>query len=87
MPRHSEDRPTDATSRDAKQPARARDRADANRGRTGSREPRQSEAPLVSEAAIDEAIEMTFPASDPPAWTSSRIDPRSDTESDATSQP
>ena len=76
MPRHSEDTPTDPTIRDAKEPARARDHADAIRGRTGSREPKQPEAPLVSEAAMDEAIEMTFPASDPPAWTSSRIDPQ-----------
>ena len=76
LPRDSEDTPTDPTGRGAKEPGRARDGADTGRGRTDAREPQQPEAPLASEAAIDEAIEMTFPASDPPAWTSSRADPR-----------
>jgi hypothetical protein len=33
--------------------------------------PRQNVANDASEDAVDEAIEMTFPASDPPAWTAS----------------
>jgi hypothetical protein len=32
---------------------------------------RQTVVPDASEEAIDQAIEMTFPASDPPAWTAS----------------
>ena len=47
----------------------------------------RSEALLAGEAAIDEAIEMTFPASDPPAWSSSHRDLTSDIEPDTTAPP
>jgi hypothetical protein len=34
---------------------------------------------FVRESAVDEAVEMTFPASDPPAWMSSGV-PRAGAE-------
>jgi hypothetical protein len=69
MPRRSEDIPMDPANRAATEQPRA---------------PQRSETVLADEAAIDEAIEMTFPASDPPAWTSSHTHLTSDIEPDAT---
>ena len=51
------------------------------------RAPQRSEAALADEAAIDEAIEMTFPASDPPAWPPSHTDLTSAIAPDATGDP
>jgi len=72
LPRHLEDIPIDPANRAATEQARALKR---------------SEAVLADEAAIDEAIEMTFPASDPPAWSSSHRDFTSDIEPDTTAPP
>ena len=72
LPRYSEDMPMDPANRAAKEQPPA---------------PQRSEAVLADEAAIDEAIEMTFPASDPPAWTSSHTDLPSAIEPGATGGP
>ena len=72
LPHHFEDIPIDTANRAATEQARALER---------------SEAVLADEAAIDEAIEMTFPASDPPAWSSSHRDLKSDIEPDTTAPP
>ena len=72
LPRHSEDMPIDPANRAATEHRRARERSEALR---------------ADEAAIDDAIEMTFPASDPPAWPSSHADLLSATGPDATGDP
>ena len=88
LPRHPEDTPPDRASRTAKgPPPHARDGSDVDGSRKSGREPPRSEAVLADETAIDEAIEMTFPASDPPAWTSSRTDRTNEITPDATDQP
>ena len=83
LPRHPEDTPPDRASRAAKGPPGS----DVDGSRKSGREPPRSEAVLADETAIDEAIEMTFPASDPPAWTSSRTDRTNEITPDATDQP
>jgi hypothetical protein len=87
LPRHPEGTPPDHASRATKGPPHARDGSDVDANRESSREPPRSDAVLAGETAIDEAIEMTFPASDPPAWTSSRTDRSTEITPDATDQP
>lgn len=56
----------------AEQPVRRREDGEV-RARAGSSDGDVPGASTgdVGEAAIDDAVEMTFPASDPPAWMSS----------------
>ena len=66
LPRHPEDTPPDRASRAAKGPP-PRDGSDVDGSRKSGRESPRSNGGTRDETAIDEAIEMTFPASDPPA--------------------
>ena len=58
-----------AAGRDAQEKAARRDDADGR----GSADDTTSDTPSVRESAIDHAVEMTFPASDPPAWMPSGV--------------
>ncbi|HEX5437759.1 MAG TPA: hypothetical protein VFW98_11410 [Gemmatimonadaceae bacterium] len=58
-PRQDETRDTHAPRRQAREPC------DDERHNAS---PQRDAAAGMSEDAIDEAVEMTFPASDPPAW-------------------
>jgi hypothetical protein len=56
------------------EPPRHSEGTPPDRASRAAKEPPPSDAVLADEAAIDDAIEMTFPASDPPAWTVSHVE-------------